>query len=369
MQGMLKAVSGAVLVVALGACSTEVELNAPHDRTPVVFGLLDAAQDTQWVRINHTWLGDGNQYDAALVADSSEYAPEDVVAYVEQWSGGQVAQTFSLQDTTLQNKEPGLFFAPEHQAWFFPTPSGLDLDATYRFVLELADGDEAEAETDMIAAIAGNITQPPPGVSNFKYSFANIGPSFTNYPILTFKWSSAPGARRYDASMRVHVVERMWEDLAHTVLAEERERVIEWYIGSVTTDDIEGGESMQLELEAEQFYRLMAAQLEEDAYMTRVLGTWDETDQIARAFDFVLTIANDELATYLDITAPVTGIIQERPSYTNVVGGLGLFASRGQQGVFGIGYTTDSVEELINGELTSGLNFCSANPFSDYYCD
>lgn len=366
---MFKPLVWGSFVLALGACSTEVELNAPYDRTPVVFGLLDAKQDTQWVRINRTWLGNGNQYDAALVADSSEYDPAQVEARVERWKAGQIQATYTLQDTTLDNKEPGAFFAPEHQAWFFPSPNGLDLESTYRFVMEVSDGDQAEAETDMIAAIAGNITQPPPGVSNFKYSFANIGPALTTYPILTFKWSSAPGARRYDASMRVHVVERMWQDEAHTVLAQEQEKVIEWYIGSVTTNDLEGGESMQLELEAEQFYRLMNAQLEADPFMTRVLGTWDPEDQIARAFDFVLTIANDELATYLDITAPVTGIIQERPSYTNVSGGLGLFASRAQQGVFGIGYTTDSVEELINGELTSALNFCSANPFSDYYCD
>ncbi len=366
---MLKLGTGLAAGALLVACSTDIELNAPHDRTPVVFGLLDAAQDTQWVRINHTWLGDGNQYDAALIADSSEYAPEEVNARIEQVVNDQVTATYPLIDTLLDNKEEGIFFAPEHQAWYVPTPGGLDVDAEYRFVLDVADGHTAEAQTDMIEAITGNITQPPPGVNNFKYSFANIGPSLTTYPILTFKWSSAPGARRYDASMRVHVVERIWADLEHTVLQQEVERVIEWYIGSVTTNDIDGGESMQLELESEQFYRLMNARLEVDPYITRVLGVWDEQVQIARAFDFVLTIANDELATYLDITSPVTGIIQERPSYTNVTGGLGLFASRGQQGVFGIGYTTDSVEELINGELTFGLNFCSANPFSPYYCE
>lgn len=360
---------GVAAMVLWAACSTDINLNAPHVRTPVVFGLLDAAQDTQWVRINHTWLGDGNQYDAALIADSSEYPADEVDARIEQLVNGQVVATYPLQDTLLDNKDEGLFFGPEHQAWFVPTPSGLDVDSDYRLVLNLADGHVAEAETDMIEAITGNINQPPPGVSNFKYSLANIGPSLTTYPILTFKWSSAPGARRYDASLRVHVVERVWSDLAHTQLVREQEEVIEWYIGSVTTDEVEGGESMQLELDSEQFYRLMSSRLAVDPYITRVLGTWDEVDQIARAFDFVLTIANDELATYLDITSPVTGIIQERPSYTNVTGGLGLFASRGQQGVFGIGYTTDSVEELINGELTFGLNFCSANPFSAYYCE
>ena len=37
--------------------------------------------------------------------------------------------------------------------------------------------------------------------------------------------------------------------------------------------------------------------------------------------DFELMIANEDLAIYLDINAPTTNIIQERPSYNNVDGG------------------------------------------------
>ena len=85
--------------------------------------------------------------------------------------------------------------------------------------------------------------------------------------------------------------------------------------------------------------------------------------------DFELTVANDELSTYLEINSPITGVIQERPEYTNINGGLGLFASRSTQGVYGIGCTTASLEYLIEGPSTYELNFCTPNPFSDFYCD
>jgi hypothetical protein len=91
--------------------------------------------------------------------------------------------------------------------------------------------------------------------------------------------------------------------------------------------------------------------------------------QIARAVDFVLTIANEELSTYLEVNAPVTGVIQERPAYTNINGGIGLFAARATQGVYGIGYTTASIAHLQEDSLYAPLNFCTPNPFSDFYCD
>ena len=90
-------------------CSTDIELNAPYDRAPVVFGLLDAAQDTQWVRVNRTWLGDGNQFDAALIADS-EYPAEDLTVRIQERVGGLVAGEWALVDTVIENKsEDGIF--------------------------------------------------------------------------------------------------------------------------------------------------------------------------------------------------------------------------------------------------------------------
>ena len=350
-------------------CSTDIDLTAPYERTPVVFSLLEAAQDTQWVRINRTWLGDGNQFDAAMVQDSSEYDRDDLIVAMDERSGEQVLRTWQLQDTVIENKSTdGIFYGPNHQMWFFVPEGGLDSEAEYDFSMDIADGTHAEASTNMIATQAGNITQPPPGVVNFKFGFASIGFQ-TTYPDITFKWSSTEGASQYDISMRIHVTERIWADLEHTQLVDELDRIIEWPMGSLRTDTDEGGEVLQKEVNGERFFTTLSTQLVEDPYITRVLGSWDENVQIARAFDFILTIANEELATYLEINSPVTGVIQERPEYTNINGGLGLFASRASQGVYGVGYTTSTIEQLMEGDATAALNFCTPNPFSDFFCD
>ena len=102
----------------------------------------------------------------------------------------------------------------------------------------------------------------------------------------------------------------------------------------------------------------LANNLEADPLITRELGVWNDNIDRVRAFDFVLSIANEELDTYLAVNAPVTGIIQERPVYTNIAGGLGLFASRTQQRVNGLGISKPSVQELVEGQHTAVLQFC-----------
>ncbi|MBT6163060.1 MAG: DUF4249 family protein [Crocinitomicaceae bacterium] len=356
------------VILLMSSCSTDIELNAPYQKTPVIFGLLDAQQDTQWVRVNRTWLGVGNQFDVAMIADSSEYPAEDLTVEVTERIGG-VTREWALVDTTIENKsDQGIFFGPEQQMWYFIPEGGLDTDAEYDLDISIADEGDVSSTTNMIAERIGNISQPPPGVTNFKLGFASVGFQ-TTFPDLTFKWSSTAGPSRYDAKMLIHVIERTWNDEEHTDLLTEEERIIEWPIGTLNTQDDEGGDVLQKEVSGERFFTTLASQLQVDPFVTRVLGVWDEEVQIARVVDFELTVANDELSTYLEINSPVTGVIQERPEYTNINGGLGLFAARSTQGVYGIGCTTASLQYLIEGADTYNLNFCTPNPFSDFYCD
>jgi hypothetical protein len=368
LQHVLLIVFTGLVTLTISSCSTDIELNAPYQKTAVIFGLLDAQQDTQWVRVNRTWLGTGNQFDTAMIADSSEYPAEDLNVSIIERTGLETRQ-WALVDTTIENKDTaGIFFAPEQQMWYFVPQGGLDTDAEYDLDIAISGEGDVSSTTNMISEQIGNITQPPPGVNNFKLGFASVGFQ-TTFPNLTFKWSSTPGASRYDAVMLIHVVERTWNDEEHTDLLSEKERIIEWPIGTLNAPDDGGGDILQKEVSGERFFTTLASQLEPSPFVTRVLGVWDEEVQIARVVDFELTVANDELSTYLEINSPVTGVIQERPEYTNINGGLGLFAARSTQGVYGVGCTTSSLKYLIEGASTANLNFCTPNPFSDFYCD
>jgi len=358
------------LTALLYACTTDVELNAPYDSKTIVFGLLDPKIDTQWVKINRSWLSDGNNLDIAMIRDSSEYPDDAFQGVVNEWDNGQISATYPLQIAELDNKnQNGIFFGPEHKAYYFVSPGGLNDDNRYTLELDFVNEDDVYGETGVIEAAIGSITQPPTGLSTASINWAvniNNNISYTNY---NFRWNPSNNARRYEANLIIHYKEYIYADQAQTILLEENVKTLNWYLGKKTVSANSPNSQITLEVNGASFFNYLASSWEESPLIRRELGIWDAEDQFVRAFDFELTIADDDLNTYLNVNEPVTGVIQERPEFTNIVNGLGLFASRSTTGTYGVGYTPSTLAALVESDITAGLNICTPNPFSDeYYC-
>ena len=359
------------LVVLSTGCSTDVDLNAPYEERTLAFCLLDPNADEQWVRVNRTWLGEGNNLEFAQVADSSEYAPGEVSVTVEAFADNDPPLHRLWPPTRpstpcFRTRTPTAS-SDRYRAYHFATPDGLEIapnnnpDAlrVYRLTVAFTDGRPSlTATTTLIGESLGNISNPPAGIPGFSLNFASGTGGLVTYPNVNFKWSSTPGAKRYEAAVEIKYTERIWVDAAHTELASETDRVLRWDLGEEGTSDDEGGEEIKLPVNGEAFFLYLASNLEADPLITRQLGVWNDNIDRVRCFDFVLSIANEELDTYLAVNAPVTGIIQERPQYTNITGGLGLFASRTQQRVKGLGISKPSVQELVEGQHTAARQFC-----------
>ena len=273
-----------------------------------------------------------------MIADSSEYAAGEINVTVEQFHPDDIAfetpiLTFVAQDTLLQDKDDnGIFYGPEYRAYHFQTPDGLDVYLgssdelyTYRMTVTFADQRlPLTAVTTLIGSSPGNISNPPAGIPGFNLNFASGAAGQVTYPNVNFKWSSTPGAKRYEASIAVHFTERIWADAAHTNLVSETDRVVRWDLGEETADDAEGGEEIKLPVNGEAFYQFLASRLEADPLITRELGEWNNNIDRVRAFDFVLSIANQELDTYLAVNAPCHGHHSRAPSVHEHCRRLGL---------------------------------------------
>ena len=382
-------------VVAAGAamvgCSTEVDLTAPYDSIPVVYGLLELEADTQWVKVNRTWLGEGNQLLAAQVADSSEYpagaVDARIVELIPSSSGGIVGnelptgREWTLKDTLIDNKDvSGIFFGPLQRVYYAATSEdALRDDMLYRLDLELPDGKSASATTTMVESSVGSINQPPPNLPNYKMGFAAVNPDGTaTYPNFPFRWTTSPGASLYTASLVVHFEERYYADDALTLLDSTRERTMSISVGNREVSGLTGSQTIDEPFECQRLYGELSTRLEANPRIRRVLGRYDPEYQMERAFDFVLQVANQDLAIYLDVNETTNSIVQDRPTWTNIevtrpdgsaVGGIGLWGSRSTLGVYGLGYTKQTIQHLQEGDLTAPLNFCSPSELSDYYCD
>ena len=363
-------------------CSTEVDLTAPYDSIPVVYGLLEVDADTQWVKINRTWLGDGNQLVAAQIPDSSEYPEGSVMAKIVELipseSGEIVGNELAtgvewmLQDTVLENKSTdGIFFGPSQRVYYASmSERALREDRWYRLEALLPDGSELKATTTMVQSSAGSIERPPPNLSSYQMGFASVNPDGSaTYPSFPFRWTSAPGASRYAASLKVNFQERYYADDELTLLDSVRDRTISLSLGTRQLNNPNNTQTLEESFSGDRFYSELATRLEVNPRIRRVLGYYDGDTQIERALDFELQVANQDLAIYLDVNESTNSIVQERPLWTNVQGGIGLWASRTTLGVYNLGYLKQTMQHLQEGDLTAALNFCSPSPLSDYSCD
>lgn len=99
-----------VLAFGISGCDTDVDLMAPYKSTPVIIGILDYTVDTQFVRINRTFLGPGDANMYAQIKDSVEYNPAEVEAWLLKRRNGTLKDSIELKYIVKPSREPGVFY-------------------------------------------------------------------------------------------------------------------------------------------------------------------------------------------------------------------------------------------------------------------
>jgi len=62
-----------------------------------------------------------------------------------------------------------------------------------------------------------------------------------------------------------------------------------------------------------------------------------------------MTIGTDDLQTYINVNKPFSGIVQERPVFSNIENGVGLFSSRfTYDDIKGIELTNSTINYMVN---------------------
>lgn len=362
----------------LVACSTEVELNAPYKSTTVVFGLLDAQADTQWIKINRTFVGEGNNLLYAQIRDSSEYKWEEFNRIVVQKIvNDDVDVEYELSPIEVANKNVnGIFYAPEQTLYYFKTPAGgLDEDAVYRLIIDFVDRPDVSAETDLVRASEMRFVQPaqgivgglPAGTVGMVSSASEDAINFNDEALV--KWIKPTGAEAFFATMSFDFTEIRTDGT-------ETAKQVSFNLGSPAEANVTDGANVDLRFNGEAFFAFLPTVIPASPEVVRRrIGT--SIDNVTRCFNIEISAANSSLKRYLDANAPVTGLIQERPTLSNISGGLGLFASRAVIRLNNIPVISSSASgnpnrgnliALVNSSYTSQLGFCDPTPTSEFAC-
>ena len=354
---MLKKIAIPFLSISLifSSCSTDFELNAPYETIPVVYGLLDQSKDTQFVKINRSFLGYGNNVDYAAINDCTHF--ENVVAVLEEYNEfGNLIDHDTLKELMVGNLQPGIFYEDSQKVYYLETDNdSLKEENTYHLKVSVPEkGLNFDAETDLIKGTWLNFkfqTILYLAGSGFKVADVDLATTEDGYLEQTLRWTTAERGKRYELILRLHYTE-VYNDLS------EQEKYLEWNLGRQISVSSSGGEEMFKDVSGGSFFNFIETQLQnyenEDQVMKRVLGM--------DAVEIILTAGNEDLNTYMQVNEPVTGIVTERPIFTNVNNGIGIFASKYSTKVSTF-LSDGSMLEICAGQKTSGFKFCcdSAN--------
>ncbi len=353
-----------IAATLLSACNNDLEINDEYKDITIVYGLLNQRDSVHMVKINKAFLGEGNALDMALVQDSSEYGGEAItLAEVQRLDvSGNVVETYSLHDTTITNREPGTFYSPVQKLFYFNTPFAQQLntgrmflhqDAKYRVHLQVK-GNDITSTTPIVNDFP---IDPVDQDTNSTASRVNLMNAFnTGYGTYELNWKSRLDCKRFVVSFRFRYDEVTGTD---TVA-----RTFEQQMGTRVTASSSSAEDMAVTMNGEAFFSSLSSTVRSNPNWGSV------TKRIFRGLDFLLTVGNDDFHTYLSLTEPVTGIIEDRPVYSNLSGALGIWGSRYTKTVRGKRLNSNTLQQLTEGQYTGDLHFCSAlDPGGAYSCN
>ena len=318
-----------LFILILSSCSNDLDLLDQYKETMVVYGLLDQADTAQYIKIYKAYLGPGNALQMAQNYDSINYANQLDVE-IERWYNGNKMESFVLNQNTGIPKDSGTFVYPDQVC--YRTNAVLDDASEYHLVItNTSTGKVARATTGL--------------VKNLSISLPTSGGAFSvSNPKGKQKvdWLSSAHGKLYQVTIRFHYDEA--EPGGFLV-----SKYVDWVFAAQRSLTSQGGESMNITFLNEDFYKFLRGSI---AVNTTVLRYAKH-----KKIEFRFAVAAEDFATYMDVYKPSNGIVQEKPDYTNIDNGLGLFSSRFNTVIYKDSLTKLSMDSLISGEYTSELGF------------
>lgn len=350
----------------LNSCSTEFDLVGEYQDRAVVYGLLDPNDnpanggDGHLFRIQKTFLGQASAYDMALVPDSSYFPYGSLkVNLVEYGSNGSQAR-FAMDTTSIDNKDPGNpddddfdFFGGRQRLYL----SGHDLDPSKEYGLEILKIDPNTQDTVYRADARTAIVN----ASNFKFENPNSNSpvpqqmDIYNASIQTFKdynmrFKTVANAPIYEVWLRFHYRE--------VINGVETPKSILWLAARLDKLGTSGNQTTQVPLSGESIIRRIGEMVAANADAVRIIGIPGPFPNNTRDLDVMVLMGGQNLADFIEINSTSnTSAVQDKPTYSNIDNGLGLFSSRTSSTYEGVYFSISTLNALESSQYTAGRNF------------
>jgi len=371
-----------IAALTITSCKNDLDVLAPGEESVSVYGILNPNEPVQNIRINKVYLTDG---DAVLAGQNNEtinYGPGELQVTLQRYMTGSTTQTTTtfgnptkkeivLTETVVTTADGS--FGSQQRIW--RTTDKLYNSGEYKLTIKnLITGKEFTAQTLMVDSVRSYPLPPfiytafaPPyhypvhcGVGNGGYtpptaSIQTYSTAYINYVPTTgsntrkIQFRTVADAKSYKVTLRFHYIDSLTDNVTGY------QRYVDFNFPEQSSTKLVSGEEMEVSFDILDFYSNLAAQIPKQTVGSIRLRR-------AHYIEYIISACNEDMNTFLQVNQPSNTIAQDKPNYTNINGGVGIFA--------GISKTSlkkelwhDFIDELSNNPTTSSLLFAKRYSF------
>lgn len=321
---MMKKLCALFSLAALGglsSCETDININDDWEDVTVIYGLLDPTADTNWVRVERGYLGPAPANQSFNESDSLYY--DTLAVSLEAFeitgtntTGNRVDSIFLTKDTKSRELEPGVFTTEGYRLYRTTTPLKDDLE--YRLTVRKPGKDytDARATTRLVGGYDPNVS------TSFSFKtprdFPTVIPKFDG----DIKWWASSNAAIYEIDLYFFYTEY-----------DRTTKKLEQKSFKMDYETLRGNAAMPTQQEVRSnlsltnFYQQVAAHL--DAAPPGKLRFFNE-------MRIDVWAGGENLANYIALNEPSTGINPSKPEFPQIENGTGLLSSRTKISLDGI---------------------------------
>tara|TARA_B110000263_G_scaffold34634_1_gene26367 strand:- start:15446 stop:16429 length:984 start_codon:yes stop_codon:yes gene_type:complete len=312
-----------IISLLASSCETDFDVNANWQEVTIVYGLIDPNEEIQFVKINKAYLGEGDAIQMSSISDSTNYNPSELkvtIYRIKELSFNQYDTISSvLLHDTIIDKDDGIFSTDNNIIYTFKKPvSFYNTNSFYSLeVINLSSGHKVTSQTEIIKDFSFESLN-----SSFEWGLYNgdLADSL-KFRTKNIEWTKSNNGEIYQLDIIINYIEN--NDTINLVWSQP---LIEYSSGNMTT-----------KIKGDLFFQFLLNNLS------------NNTTKQFISLDLLMTVGTDDLKTYINVNKPFSGIVQERPVFSNINNGIGLFSSRySYDEINGIELTNNTINYMIN---------------------
>lgn len=356
------------------SCKNDLNVLAPGKEVVSVYGILNPNEPIQNIRINKIFLTTGDANAAAQDQSVINFDANELVVTLERYyTGGTTPQLTTVGNSTkkeivltetIVTTADGAF---SNQQRMWQTTDKLYHTGEYKLVIKKASDLNTifvSAQTVVIDSVSSlaSIAMPfyyiPSNPSAYPVHGSGFYPAnpvstdkpkYVNYNVTTVnqlvKYKPLINAKTYDLVIRFHYIDSL-------VSGGANDNYVDFDFLSQQSTKIDGSEVItSFQFITNDFYTNLARELAKKA-------TPNVKNRKPDYLEYIMSAGTENLFTFLQVNAPSTTIAQDKPYYSNITGGVGIFACR----------STSIVTKDLWSEFVDKLA-CNPNTFPYLFCD